>query len=175
MCYLLSCVYFFGTPWTLARQAPLSMGFSRQEYWSGLPFPSPGDLPDPGIKTPSFPSPALVCSLLSKPPGKPSTHMFILNFFFFLVGTLKFYSLGQFQWYNIVLSIIVTMLHIRSSDLIYLITIIYTLVSITLYFPYASAQGNNFFTFSSYEFNFFKKIRHICDIMQYCLSLSYFT
>ena len=38
------------TPWTLAQQAPLSMGFSRQEYWSGLPFPSPGDLPDPGIK-----------------------------------------------------------------------------------------------------------------------------
>ena len=41
---------FFVTPWTVARQAPLSMGFSRQEYWSGLPFPSPGDLPNPGIK-----------------------------------------------------------------------------------------------------------------------------
>ena len=38
------------TPWTVAFQAPLSMGFSRQEYWSGLPFPSPGDLPDPGIE-----------------------------------------------------------------------------------------------------------------------------
>ena len=38
------------TPWTIARQAPLSMGFSRQEYWSGLPFPSPKDLPDPGIE-----------------------------------------------------------------------------------------------------------------------------
>ena len=38
------------TPWTVARQAPLSMGFSRQEYWSGLPFPSPGDLPNPGIE-----------------------------------------------------------------------------------------------------------------------------
>ena len=38
------------TPWTVAHQAPLSMGFSRQEYWSGLPFPSLGDLPDPGIK-----------------------------------------------------------------------------------------------------------------------------
>ena len=37
------------TPWTVTRQAPLSMGFSRQEYWSGLPFPSPGDLPDPGV------------------------------------------------------------------------------------------------------------------------------
>ena len=38
------------TPWTVAHQSPLSMGFSRQEYWSGLPFPSPGDLPNPGIK-----------------------------------------------------------------------------------------------------------------------------
>ena len=38
------------TPWTVAHQAPLSMGFSRQEYWSGSPFPSPGDLPDPGIE-----------------------------------------------------------------------------------------------------------------------------
>ena len=40
----------FVTPWTIVHQAPLSMGFSRQEYWSGLPFPSPGDLPDPGIE-----------------------------------------------------------------------------------------------------------------------------
>ena len=45
-----SCVRLFVTPWTLAPQAPLSMGFPRQEYWSGLPIPSPGDLPDPGIK-----------------------------------------------------------------------------------------------------------------------------
>ena len=46
---LLSHVRLFATPWTVAYQVPLSMGFSRQEYWSGLPFPSPGDLPDPGI------------------------------------------------------------------------------------------------------------------------------
>ena len=46
----LSRIWLFATPWTVARQAPLPMGFSRQEYWSGLPFPSPGDLPDPGIK-----------------------------------------------------------------------------------------------------------------------------
>ena len=45
-----SCVQLFVTPWTVALQAPLPMGFSRQEYWSGLPFPSPGDLPDPGIE-----------------------------------------------------------------------------------------------------------------------------
>ena len=47
---LLSRVQLFATPWTVAYQAPLSMGFSRQEYWSGLPFPSPGDLPNPGIE-----------------------------------------------------------------------------------------------------------------------------
>ena len=46
----MSCVQLFATPGTVARQAPLSMGFSGQEYWSGLPFPSPGDLPDSGIK-----------------------------------------------------------------------------------------------------------------------------
>ena len=44
----LTCVRLFATPWTVAHQAPLSMGFSRQEYWNGLPFPSPGDLPHPG-------------------------------------------------------------------------------------------------------------------------------
>ena len=46
----LSHVRLFATPWTVAYQAPPSMEFSRQEYWSGLPFPSPGDLPNPGIK-----------------------------------------------------------------------------------------------------------------------------
>ena len=46
----LSPVQLFATPWTVARQAPPSMGFSRQEYWSGLPFSSPGDLPHPGIQ-----------------------------------------------------------------------------------------------------------------------------
>ena len=47
---LLSRVRLFATPWTVAYQAPLSMGFSRQQSWSGLPFPSPGDLPNPGIE-----------------------------------------------------------------------------------------------------------------------------
>ena len=56
-------------PWTAAHQAPLSVGFSRQEYWSGLPFPSPGDLPNPGIE---HQSPALQADALpSEPPGKP--------------------------------------------------------------------------------------------------------
>ena len=52
-------VQFFGTLWSVALQAPLSMGFSRQEYWSKLPFPSPGDLSDPGIEPVSLMSPAL--------------------------------------------------------------------------------------------------------------------
>ena len=56
-------------PWTVAHQSSLSMGFSRQEYWSGLPFPSPGELPDPGIEPGS---PALQADALpSEPPGKP--------------------------------------------------------------------------------------------------------
>ena len=65
---LLSHVWFFVTPWTVAYQAPPSMGFSRQEYWSGLPFPSPGDLPDPEIKPRS---PTLQAdALTSEPPGR---------------------------------------------------------------------------------------------------------
>ena len=55
----LSHVQLFATPWTVACQAPLSMGFSRQEYWNGLPVPSPGDLPNPGIELASLASPAL--------------------------------------------------------------------------------------------------------------------
>ena len=64
-----SRVWLVATPWTVAHQASLSRGFSRQEYWNGLLFPSPGDLPDPGIDPGS---PALQeDSLLSEPPGQP--------------------------------------------------------------------------------------------------------
>ena len=65
----LSCVRLFAIPWPVVYQASLSMGFSRQEYWSGLPFPSPGDPPDPGIKprSPAFQADTLP----SEPPGKP--------------------------------------------------------------------------------------------------------
>ena len=66
---LLSRVQPFATPWTVAHQALLSMGFSRQEYRSGLPFPSPGDLPDPGIKPAS--SPLAGGFFTTQPPGKP--------------------------------------------------------------------------------------------------------
>ena len=60
----------FGTPWTVACQVPLSMGFPRQEYWSGLLFPSPGDIPSPGIE-PRSPALQADSLLLSEPPGKP--------------------------------------------------------------------------------------------------------
>ena len=68
-----SHVQFFATLWTVALQVPLSMGFSRQEYCSGFPFPSPGDLPDPGIEptTPAYPTLA-DGFFTTVPPGKPS-------------------------------------------------------------------------------------------------------
>ena len=68
----LSHVQLFATPWTVAYQAPSSMGFSRQECWSELPFPSPGDLSNPGIE-PGFPA-LQRDALSSKPSGKPLVH-----------------------------------------------------------------------------------------------------
>ena len=67
----LHCVQLFATPWTTVCQVPLSMGFSREEYWSGLPFPPPGHLPNPGIEpgSPAFHED----SLPSEPPGKQSS------------------------------------------------------------------------------------------------------
>ena len=65
----------FATPWTIACQAPLSMGFSRQEYWRELPFPLPGDLPHPGIEPVSS---ALTGSFFTNvPPGKPNEYMYL--------------------------------------------------------------------------------------------------
>ena len=74
---LLSCIRLYVTPQTVACQVPLSMGFSRQEYWSGLPFPSPGDLPKPRIKPGS---PELQAdSLPSEPPGNPYMRVNIIT------------------------------------------------------------------------------------------------
>ena len=70
----------FATLWTVAHQAPLSIDFSRQEYWHGLPCPSPGYLPDPGIKPSSPMSPALQANFLPiEPLGKPLKKDFITN------------------------------------------------------------------------------------------------
>ena len=68
-----SCVRLFATLWTVALHVPLSMGFSRQEYWSGLPCPPPGDLPDPGTEPVSLMFPAFADGLFTPlvPPGKP--------------------------------------------------------------------------------------------------------
>ena len=71
-----SFVQPFGTPWTVACQAPLSMTFSRQEYWSHLLFPTPRDLPDPGIKPVSPESPALAGGFFTiELPGKPPKYL----------------------------------------------------------------------------------------------------
>ena len=68
----LGSVQLFLTPWTVAPQAPLSVEFSRQEYWTGLPFPTPGDFPHPGIKPVSLASPALAGVFFTTVlPGKP--------------------------------------------------------------------------------------------------------
>ena len=76
----LSRVWFFVTPWTVAYQAPPSMGFSRQEHCNGLPFPSPGDIPDPGTEPWS---PALYADTVpSEPPGKPKHTMPVLIYTF---------------------------------------------------------------------------------------------
>ena len=125
---LLSRVRLFETPWTVAYQAPQSMEFSRQEYWSGLPLPSPGDLPNPGIKPRS---PALQADALpSDPPGKHHTRI----------------------WHHYWLF----MLRIPSLWLIYFVTEgLYLLVPL-IYFTYNSAtslsSGNHVFMFCIYDF-----------------------
>ena len=88
MCYvqLLSCVWLCATPWTIVCQAPLSMEFSRQEYWNGLPFLTPGDLPDPGIQPVSLASPALAGGFfIIVPPRKPT---------YGIAGITKKYAFG---------------------------------------------------------------------------------
>ena len=88
----LSHVRLFATPWTVACQASLSMGFSRQEYWSGLPFPSPGDLPDSGIEpgSPAFQEDTLA----SEPPGKPIFVLIVSLFFDFCLVLFVSYEFG---------------------------------------------------------------------------------
>ena len=92
----LSHVPLFATLWTVAYQAPPSMGFSRQEYWSGLPFPSPGDLPDLGIKPGS---PALEAdALTSEPPG----YVTITQYHCIMIGQQKNYRILYHQNYHVI-------------------------------------------------------------------------
>ena len=96
----LSSVRLFVTPWTVAHQAPPSMGFSRQEYWSGLPFPSPGDLPDPGIKPRS---PTLQAgALASEPSGKPNGYT--VSLYFLMTNSL--HSKELFLPFNLLITFI---------------------------------------------------------------------
>ena len=76
-----SRVQLFATPWTVAHQAPLSVGFPRQEYWKGLPCPPPGDLPNPGIKPASLMSPALASRFFTTSTTweAPNKHILILQ------------------------------------------------------------------------------------------------
>ena len=92
----LSHVWLFVTPWTVACQTPLSMGFPRKEYWSGLPFPSPGDLPDPGIKPVSPTSPVLASRFFTiEPPRNPTKAMF--SYKWLLRWTLKKWKVKHVQ------------------------------------------------------------------------------
>ena len=77
-----SVMSYSATPWAVACQSPLCMEFSGQEYWSGLPFPPPGNLPDPGIKPKSLVSPALVGDSL--PLGKPQMYLLTISYYVFL-------------------------------------------------------------------------------------------
>ena len=76
--YVLNCVQLFVSPWTVACQAPLCMEFSRQEYLSGLPFPSPGDLPDPGIESVSL------ISLHQQAGSSPLCHLGSYSYYYYL-------------------------------------------------------------------------------------------
>ena len=103
---LFSYAWLFAAPWTVVHQAPLSMEFSRQEYWSGLSFPSPGDVPNPGIK-PASPT-LQVDSLPTEPPGKPS-------------NIIQSYNLQQVCFlalrYNFHISISPIFFHVQSAEI----------------------------------------------------------
>ena len=86
MCCRLSRVRLFATPWTAAHQAPLSMGFSRQESWSRLPCPAPGDLPDPGIRPASPKSPASAGSFFTT--GRNIMRNTYIVLIFYYVGSI---------------------------------------------------------------------------------------
>ena len=80
-CHVLSCICFFVILWTVARQAPLSMEFSRQEYWSGLPFPPPGDLSNPATEPESLSCPALAGRFFTTEPPVNWNLLLIINMF----------------------------------------------------------------------------------------------
>ena len=92
MC-VLSCIWFFATPWTVAHQISLCMEFSRQEYWSVLPFAPPGDLPDPGIKLMTPASPALAGRFFTTAP--PGLGFKLRCVWFWSSGLLHYFSKAE--------------------------------------------------------------------------------
>ena len=95
-CSIAQCLWLFVIPWTVSCQAPLSMGFPRQEYWSGLPFPSLGDLSDPGIRHMSLVSPVQAGRFFTtEPPGKAPIPS-LLEIFLFLIVIHRCYILSNF-------------------------------------------------------------------------------
>ena len=151
------------TPWTIASQAPLCMEFSRQEYWSVLPSPSPGDLPEPGIEPGSLTSPALASGFFTTSStwealmtsiAIDNTSITWLPHFCFVVRTFKISSLRNFQVNNTILLTIITKLYIRSLELTHLIAgSLQSLTNISPS-PLLSVPGNLFNC--SHEFGFFR-------------------
>ena len=86
---MLSHVLLFATPWAVAHQAPLSMGFPRQKYWSGLPFPSPEDLPDMGIKSRSPESPALAGGFFTPEPTVKPVYVYTYVYIYLYIQQIS--------------------------------------------------------------------------------------
>ena len=103
---LLSRVQFFVTPWTVAYQAPPSMGFSRQEYWSGVPFPSPGDLPHPGIELVFLLSSALQVILYPLTYQGSPVAFYYKHLYIFLLLTSSVFRKEPWQSFSLFLSYI---------------------------------------------------------------------
>ena len=112
-------------PWTASCQAPLSMEFSRQEYWNGLPFPSPGDRSDQGWNQ-GLPYCRWILHSLSHQESLTTVLFHFMTWYnyhvFFVLRTFKIYALKNFHMYNTVVFTIITMLYIRTPELIHLLT-----------------------------------------------------
>ena len=114
---LLIRVQLFATAWTVVYQASPSMGFSRQEYWNGLPFPSPGYLPDPGIEPGS---PTLEAdALTSEPPGKPLSTKSSMLYHVVIDSTCSFKNVQSRSKYGLMLSILILHIMMSKSNKLY--------------------------------------------------------
>jgi len=104
-----SCVWLFVTPWTIAHQTPQFMGLCSQEYWSGLPFPSPGDLPDPGIEPVSLTSPTLAGRFFTLVSPQKPNYWGIVDLHFCIrfrctVEVTVFWGPFSFLWFLVIYS-----------------------------------------------------------------------